>query len=495
LRTTIVSVKGVTRVDGRGGGRRLSVFRREVDIALASRILMNVFSQCCPTPQSEGQWKNPRDRSVPGFNRPEFWIDLAQTAERGCFDSLFFADVHGVYDIYGGNMDAGIRHGVQVPGNNPTLLFPLLARETHHLGFISTYSTTYYEPYLTAKLFSSLDHFTNGRVGWNIVTSYLSSAARNGIGAMLEHDERYDRAEEYMDVCYKLWEHSWDEDALVFDVENDALIEPARVHLIKHKGAYFDVEGPHMCTPTPQRTPFLVQAGQSPRGYAFGAKHAEALFVVFQNIAKAAEGESRVRDYEAGAGRSPGSVRLMQGITVVVAESDTEVKAKLDRYKAYASVEGLLALFGGWTGIDLSGFQPEDAIGSFESDQMKHLAAFFGDIDPDKNWTFADMCEYMKVGSISPVVVGTPTRVADELERWIDEGRVDGFNLIPVDQPGSLRDFVDLVVPELQKRGRMRTGYGDRSLTLREVYAGPGNAYLSADHRARRIRIDGTVPD
>ena len=130
---------------------------------MGQRILMNLFSQCCPTPQSEGQWKNPRDRSVPGFNDVEFWVELAQTADRGLFDSLFFADIHGVYDVYGDSMDAGVRHGVQVPGNEPTILFPLLARETQQLGFIATYSTTYFEPFLTAKLFSSLDHFTKQR--------------------------------------------------------------------------------------------------------------------------------------------------------------------------------------------------------------------------------------------------------------------------------------------------------------------------------------------
>lgn len=456
---------------------------------MTQRILMNAFSQCCPTPQSEGQWKNPRDRSVPGFNDTAFWIDLAQTAERGFFDSLFFADIHGVYDVYGGNMDAGVRHGVQLPGNDPTVLFPLLAHVTNHLGFISTYSTTYFEPYLTAKMFSSLDHFTRGRVGWNIVTSYLSSAARNGLGEMLEHDERYDRADEYMDVCYKLWERSWDEDAVVRDAASDTLIDPRRVHQICHEGPYFKVEGPHMCTPTAQRTPFLVQAGQSPRGYEFGAKHAEALFVVFQNKVKAAEGAATIRAAEATAGRADGSVKLLQAIGVIVAETDAEVKLKTERYKSYASVEGLLALFGGWTGVDLSTLKPEDEIGSFESNQMRHLAAFFGDIDPSRTWTFADMCEYLKLTAIAPTIIGTPTRVADELEAWVDDGKVDGFNLIPIDQPGSLRDFVDLVVPELQQRGRMRTAYPETPLTLREMYSGAGNARISKQHPAFGIQL------
>lgn len=458
---------------------------------MPSRMIMNVFTQCCPTPQSEGQWKAPKDRSAPGFNDPDFWVELAQTAERGHFDSMFFADVHGVYDVYGGNMDAGIRHGVQVPGNDPTVLLPLLARETRQLGFIVTYSTTYFQPFLTAKMFSSLDHFTRGRIGWNIVTSYLSSAQRNGLGELLEHDERYEKAEEYMDICYKLWEQSWDDGALVRDVTTDSLFDPAKVHKINHVGRYYSVEGPHMCMPSPQRTPFLVQAGQSPRGYKFGAKHAEALFVVFQNIQKAAEGAAKAREFEAMAGRAPGSVKLLQGIGVVVAETEAEAKLKAERYKSYASVEGALALFGGWTGIDLSTFKPDDKLAAFESNQMKHLASFFGEIDPTRQWTFAEMCDYMKLASVTPVFVGTPTQIADELERWMDEGHVDGFNLIPVDQPGTLADFVDLVVPELKKRGRMRADYPRSAVTLRELYGVGEGAQLSADHPAHRLpRLD-----
>ncbi len=454
---------------------------------MSKRIYLNAFTQACPTPQSEGQWKNPRDRSVPGFNNTGFWIELAKTAERGCFDTLFFADVHGVYDVYGGNMDAGIRHGVQVPGNDPTLLLALLAHETNNLGFLVTCSTTYFPPYVTAKVFSSLDHFTGGRIGWNIVTSYLESASRNGLGELMDHDERYERAEEYMDVCYKLWERSWDDDAFVLDVENDVLVDPTRVRKINHRGKYFAVEGPHMCAPTSQRTPYLVQAGQSPRGYAFGAKHAEALFVVFQNRHKAAEGVAKVRALEAANGRASGAVKFMQGVGVVVAETEQELELKVARYKGYAAIEGLLALFGGWTGIDLSGFRPEDEIGAFDSNHIKQFAAFFAEIDPDKRWTFADVCEYMKLASITPLITGTPTRVADELELWIEEGGVDGFNLIPIDQPGSLTDFVDLVVPELQRRGRVQKEYGPRDLSLRERFSGAGNARLPAAHPAKRV--------
>lgn len=441
---------------------------------------MNAFTQCCPTPQSEGQWKNPRDRSSRGYRDVAFWLEIAQTLERGCFDSLFFADIHGVYDVYAGNMDAGIRHAVQVPGNDPTLLFPLLAHHTRHLGFIATYSTTYYQPFLTAKLFSSLDHFTGGRVGWNIVTSYLASAERNGLGAMLSHDERYAQAEEYMEVVYRLWEQSWDEDAVVRDTARDIHTNPMRLHRIDHRGRFFAVEGPHMCEPSPQRTPFLVQAGQSPRGVDFAGHHAEAQFVVYQDTRKAREGAAQIRRAAAGYGRDPRDIKLLQAMGVIVAETAAEARLKQERFLRYASVEGALALFGGWTGVDLSGFKPSDTLEAFTSQGMQHLASFFESIDGTRKWTFAEMCEYMKLASVCPVLVGTPVQIADELERWMDEGDIDGFNLMPIIQPESFVEFVDLVVPELQHRGRLRTRY--ESATLREHFCGPGQARLPRRH-------------
>lgn len=452
---------------------------------MSRRMLINGFAQCCPSSQSQGQWKSPRDRTSRGYLDPDFWIEIARTLERGCFDSLFFADVHGVYDVYRSSRDPGIRQAVQVPGNDPLLLFPLLAHETRHLGLISTYSTTYYAPYLTAKTFTSLDHFTRGRVGWNIVTSYLESSYRNGLGQMLPHDDRYDRADEYMEVVYKLWERSWDDGAVVLDADADVHTDPARVHTIDHAGPHFSVEGPFMCEPSPQRTPFLVQAGSSPRGNAFGARHAEAQFVVYPTIPLAAQGTRTLRELAAAEGRDPQSIKTLLASTVIVGETEAEAKLKHERYLANANMEGALALFGGWTGVDLSAFRPEDTLEAFESQGMQHLAAYWASIDGERRWTFAEMCEFMKISSVCPVFVGTPAQVADEMESWVEQADIDGFNLIPVTNPGDFTDFVDLVVPELQSRGRMRTSY--EGATLRENFCGVGQARLGKDHPAHRI--------
>jgi long-chain alkane monooxygenase len=449
-------------------------------------IHLNAFSQCAAALQSFGQFRNPRDRTSQLYTSTRFWVDLARTLEAGCFDSIFFADVHGAYDVYRGSAEAGIRHAVQFPGNDPTMLFPAMAQATRYLGFISTYSTTYYPPFHTAKLFSSLDHFTGGRVGWNIVTSYLDSACRNGLGEMLPHDQRYERAEEYMEVAYKLWEASWEEDAVVRDSARDMHTDPARVHPIHHKGKYFEVEGPHMCEPSPQRTPLLLQAGQSSRGVAFGARHGEALFLVYPTIEVTRARVERIRAAIREQGRDPGHVKLVLALAVIVAETEEEARLKERRLRSYASPEGAFALFGGWTGVDLAQFREDDVLDRFPSEGIKSAARWFSAAHPERApLTLAEAREEMKLASLIPLIVGEPAHVADELERWVDETGIDGINLVPIYQPGSFTDFVELVVPELQRRGRMRTGY-DGS-TLRENLFGEGHRRLLPDHPGYRI--------
>ena len=180
-------------------------------------IHINAFSQCTPISQAIGQWRNPADRMAAGYRDLSLWTDVARTLEAGCLDALFFADIHGIYDAYGGSHEAAVRHAVQVPGADPVLLIPALAAATTHLGFAVTYSTSYHAPYECARLFSSLDHFTQGRIGWNVVTSYMKNAEANGLGAALPHDERYDQADDYLEAVYKLWEGSWADDAVVQD--------------------------------------------------------------------------------------------------------------------------------------------------------------------------------------------------------------------------------------------------------------------------------------
>ncbi len=452
-------------------------------------IHMNAFAQCCIGHHSIGQWKHPQDRPLDGYRSVHYWMELARTLEAGLFDALFLADVHGTYSVYKGSRETAVRHSVQFPSNDPTLIIPAMAAATRYLGFASTYSTTYYPPYHTAKLFSTLDHLTEGRVGWNIVTSYLADANANfGLGEVTPHDERYDRADEYMDVCYKLWEHSWEEGAMVRDVANDVLIDPARVHQIDHVGPHFSVPGPHMCEPSRQRTPVLFQAGQSGRGVQFAARHAEAIFAIHPHPAAARKALAELTKALEAVGRARDDVRYFPGITVIVAATDEEAEAKFEACQRYASPEGALALFCGWLGLDIAAIPPGQKLKDLHTDAIQGLLCYFAEIDAEREWTVQEIGEYMSIGSVMPKVVGSPQTVADELERWMDESGCDGFNLVPVTQPLGFAEFGQWVVPELQRRGRMPLRYeGD---TLRERYFGEGQARLPAGHVAHSVMPD-----
>ncbi len=448
-------------------------------------IHLNGFTQCSICHHSKGQWKNPVDGSSAGYRDLKHWIGIAQTLERGCFDALFFADVHGTYDVYQNSRDAAVRHAVQFPGTDPTLLISALAQATQHLGFACTYSTTYFQPYITAKTFSTLDHLSNGRIAWNVVTSYLRDACENlGLGEMPPHDDRYDQADEYMEVVYKLWEHSWEEDAIVRDLENDIHTDPRKVHTIDHVGPNYQVPGPHMCEPSPQRTPVLFQAGQSPRGSDFAAKHAEAQFIIYPTVETCRAAVDAFRDKVRAAGRDPDHVKIFAGLSFVVADTDEAATQKMNQFRQYASPDGALALFSGWTGIDLSVYAPNQHIANVKSEAIQHAASYFTTVDPDRDWTVGEISEFLSVASILPKIIGGPETVADEIERWVDEAGIDGINVVPVTQPTGFTEFVDLVVPELQRRGRARTAYAGE--TLREHLFGQGQKRLLPDHVAHQ---------
>ena len=452
---------------------------------MKKKIHMNAFTQCCIGHHSIGQWKHPLDKPLDGYRNVHYWIELARILEAGFFDTLFLADVHGTYSVYRGSREAAVRHGTQFPSNDPTLVISAMAAATRNLGFASTFSTSYFPPYHTAKLFSTLDHLTDGRVAWNIVTSYLADANANfGLGEIIPHDQRYDRADEYMEVCYQLWEHSWEEDAMVRDRQHDMLIDPSKVHEINFKGQYFDVPGPHMCEPSRQRTPVLYQAGASGRGLRFGARHAEAIFAMDPNIPACRAAIGRLTQALEAEGRRREDVKYFPGITVFVAPTDAEARLKFETCRRFGSAEGSLAMYCGWVGVDLAKLDSGKALKDIKTDAIQSLLAHFSLIDPEREWSLAEIADYLSTGSLMPKIVGSPQTVADELERWMDETDCDGFNLVPVTQPHGFAEFADLVVPELQRRGRMRSHYEGE--TLREHYFGAGQQRLSEKHCAHR---------
>jgi FMN-dependent oxidoreductase (nitrilotriacetate monooxygenase family) len=453
---------------------------------MSREIRLNAFDMNCVGHQSPGLWTHPRDISY-RYKDLEYWTELAQILERGKFDSLFIADVLGVYDVYHGSAEHAIRQAAQIPLNEPMLLVPAMAHVTKHLGFGVTCSLTYEHPYPFARRISTLDHLTDGRAGWNIVSSYLDSAARNfGLDRQHKHDDRYEVADEYMEVCYKLWEGSWEDDAVVRDRARKLFTDPEKVHEIQHYGKYFTVPGFHLCEPSPQRTPVLYQAGASRRGKDFAARHAECVFVAAPSKKVLKDYVRDIRQRAAGFGRDPSNLIFFNLFTVIVAPTESEAQAKYDDYKQYVSYDGALALVSGWTGIDFGKYNPDDRVEYIENDAVQSATESLTTSDPDKIWTVREVANWVGIGGLGPVVVGSPSQVADALQGWAEETDVDGFNLAYAVTHETFRDFVDLVVPELQRRGVYKKEY--RPGTLREKLFGQG-ARLSEEHPGAAYRI------
>lgn len=427
-------------------------------------IRFNAFQMNTVSHQSPGLWTHPRAEAY-RYTDPDYWTELAQLLERGRFDAIFLADVLGAYDVYQGSADAALRHAVQAPLNDPLALVPLMAHVTRHLGFGVTCALTYEHPYTFARRISTLDHLTRGRIGWNIVTGYLDSAARNlGLDQQLSHDERYDLADEYMEVVHKLWQQSWDDDAVVNDKQRGVYAEPSRIHPIRHEGKYFKVPGFHLCEPSPQRTPVLYQAGTSPRGTAFAAKHAECTFVSGPSIKVVKKYADDLRAAVRGAGRDGDALKIYAQALIVTAPTEAEAHAKYQDYKRHIDIEAALALLSGWTGVDFSRFPLDATIKYIDSDAGRSALASFSAADPDRKWTVREAAEFIGLGGRGPVLVGDPKQVADQLEQWQDQTGIDGFNLAYALAHESMRDVVDLIVPELQQRGRYRKEYSDGTL-------------------------------
>ncbi|AJX35575.1 LLM class flavin-dependent oxidoreductase [Burkholderia oklahomensis] len=455
------------------------------------KILLNAFNMNCVGHINHGLWTHPRDRSA-HYTDLDYWADLARTLERGKFDGIFLADIVGVYDVYGGSPDVALREAVQVPVNDPLLLVPAMAQVTRHLGFGVTANLTYEPPYLFARRMSTLDHLTKGRVGWNIVTGYLDSAARGmGLAKQIGHDDRYARADDYMDVVYKLWERSWDDDAVLRDRDARVFAQPDKVRRVRHDGPYYSVDAVHLSEPSPQRTPVLYQAGSSARGVEFAAQHAECVFVNGQSKAAARSAVTDIRAAAARIGRDPESIKIFAGITVVTAESERLAREKFDEYRRYANPEAGLAHFASSTGIDFARFGLDEPIAHVKTDSIQSAVDAISKKSTSGAWTVRRMLEQMSIGGRYHPVVGSPSQVADELAAWIDETGVDGFNVTRTVMPESFEDFVDWVVPELQNRGLYKEDY-DCAPTLRaKLFGGSGRLpdwHAGARHRFGRVR-------
>ncbi|KAI9850401.1 MAG: hypothetical protein M1838_005734 [Thelocarpon superellum] len=446
--------------------------------------------------QSPGLWRHPQDESF-RFNDVAYWTDLARRLEKAKFHGIFIADVLGGYDVYNNSLDAAIRSAAQWPVNEPLAVVPAMAAATEHIGFGVTVATTYEQPYHLARRLSTVDHLSRGRVGWNVVTGYLDSAARSlGRAEQPQHDERYAIAEEYIEVMYKLWESSWRDDAVVRDKTRSVYTEPERVREINHVGKYFNVPGPHICQPSPQRTPVIMQAGTSKAGKDFASKHAEAIFVAGHSPAVVAKNVADIRALAKGFGRDPQHVKFLALICPVLGDTQEEAEQKFAEYTKLGSVEGAFALFGGWTGIDLSKYGDDEELRHVESNAIRSAVEAWSQSSPNvAKWTKHTVAQHIIVGGLGATVVGSASRVADEFERWVEKADVDGFNIAYAITPGSFDDVARLLLPELRQRGLFWDDYAVNHGTYREnLYGRPGQAGLLPDHPAAGTHAIGLNP-
>jgi FMN-dependent oxidoreductase (nitrilotriacetate monooxygenase family) len=458
---------------------------------MARQIRFNAFDMNCVAHQSSGLWRHPDDQSY-RYKDLRYWTELAKLLERGTFDGIFIADVLGTYDVYGGSNEAAIRHGAQVPVGDPLLLVSAMALVTENLGFGITAGTAYEHPYPFARRMSTLDHLTNGRVGWNVVTGYLPSAARNmGNEDQLEHDDRYDHADEYLEVLYKLWEGSWEDDAVQRNRETGVFTDPSKVHEIGHKGKHFTVPGIHISEPSPQRTPVIYQAGASSRGIDFAAGNAEAIFVASPTKELLKVIVKKIRDALEGAGRDRYSARIYTLLTIITDSTPEKAEAKYQDYLSYASEEGALVFMSGWMGVDLSEYALDEPVGNVKSNAIQSVVTNFQASAADGgDWTVGDIARHGAIGGLGPFIVGSGEEIADQLESWVEETDVDGFNLAYAITPGTFEDVVEFVIPELRKRGTYPEEYVEG--TLRNKLHGRGDR-LPDEHKGAGYRYVPTA--
>ena len=443
-------------------------------------MVLNAFSMNCVSHIQQGMWTREDTRQVE-FGSLDPWIELAKVAEKGCFDTIFLADVIGLYDNYKGNADTSFREAMQVPVNDPMLLIPAMAAVTEHLGFAFTSSILQAHPFTFARQLSTLDHLTDGRVAWNIVTSYLPNAGSNlGFDGLPGHEERYARADEYLEIIYKLLEGSWADDAVVNDRQRRMYVNPDRVRPINHRGPHYDVAGPHLSAPSLQRTPVLFQAGMSETGREFAAQHAECVFVVGSSRsgpAIAADLHQRALSY----GRSDSDLMLIGGVAPIVGGTEAEALAKRDEYKSDLSIEAGLAHISGNIGADLGDIDPAEPLENFRTERVQGFLKNLLDSAPPGTRTMGDLVKSNLAGAW---LVGSAEQVADELQRRFESG-LDGFNLTYTVTPGTFVDFVEGVVPILQERGLVQSEYSTGSLR-RKLF---GSDKLPASHPAAKFRF------
>jgi len=424
---------------------------------------MHLSAQLMFTPMMHaiGSWALPQNRTLDDFSNLGFWQDVARTCEESFFDMCFFADHLAPDDVFRrGDRTLAIKYGVQWPVLDPLLLIPAMAAATEHVGFGATMSTSLYPPFLLARKMATLDHVTHGRIAWNVVTSFSKTEARAlGFKDMVSHDERYVQAEEYMQVCYQFWS-SWAPDALIADRSSLSLFDSSKVKYVTHAGKYYDIDG---CLPvhaSPQGRPVILQAGASPVGRDFAARHAEGIFSIRTTAKAMAEFGRDIRRRAEAAGRSSDDVKILFGVQIVQGRTDAEARDLLHHLRANVNLDAALTKLSGRTGVDWDEVDLDSPLAPMKVPGVQGVLGMFTERPAGEGAiTLRQAAIEFGVSSGSPQVVGSADTIAAELERLFVEGEGDGFLITPAVLPESFEYFAEEVAPRLQKKGLLRTSY------------------------------------
>ncbi|WP_180160187.1 LLM class flavin-dependent oxidoreductase [Acinetobacter sp. YH12054] len=430
------------------------------------------------TSQHVAGWRHPESRPQDHLNI-DYAIELAKTAERGLFDAYFLAD--GLSVRWSSAVEGEKGLGDKGVGFEPVTLFAALSAVTQNIGFIATASTTYEDPYILARKFASLDHISKGRAAWNVVTTASADAAKNfNIQQHPEPKERYERADEFIEVTQKLWD-SWEEDTFHYNKETGQFFDARKQHQPNHQGQYYQVLGALNVSRPPQGYPVIVQAGQSEDGRELAGKYAEVIFTAQQNLADAQAFYRDVKNRLVKYGRHADDLKIMPGVSIFVAKTEQEAQEKYDFLNSLIHPElGLSLLSALAGGINLAKFdldapfpKIEDADINFSSRQQMMI-----DIARKHNFSIRQLYQYIASARGHWTLIGTPEQVVDQLQEWFENDAADGFNVLPPTTPAGLNDFVDLIVPELQRRGLFRTAYEGKTLRENLGLKRPENQYV-----------------
>ena len=416
-----------------------------------------------PVSHSHAIWRNPAHDV--DFLDLDFYLGIATTLERGKFDFVFFADRLGISDRYGLNLEVGIRFGDQDATRlDPVPILGAMAAVTRHLGLGATRSTTYDQPYHVAREFATLDHLSGGRAAWNVVTSMNDSEARNfGIDVHLDHDRRYDRADEFVELTFKLW-RSWDADALILDKARGIYADPSRVHYVNHEGRWFRSRGPLNIPTVPQARPVVIQAGSSGRGKAFAARWADVIFTIQQTPEQMKSFYDDVQAQLPDFGRRREACKILTAIMPFVAGTRAEAERKRDEHNALIHPLVGLATLSSHSNVDFSTHKPEEPIAHVQSGGTQGLFASVMRLTHEHGLTLADIGRLYGRGVLVPQIAGTAAEIADYMQAIVEAEASDGFVISPAFLPDSFEEFVDQVVPELQRRDIFRKEYTSRRL-------------------------------